>query len=104
MTKKDITANCQTLFATTGFRRMFSKKEYDVRVYRDWDNNRLVKSVNGKVVATIAVPRNWTDKERGDGRKWTVATVRPSFGFHLSPKVEVVFLDKKMGNVITTEF
>ena len=101
MKKTTITPNCQSLFNSNGFRRTFSKKCYTVGVWRDWDGNRLLKTVDGKVVAELAVPRNWTDKDRADGRKWTVATVYPTAGFHLSPTVTVVFADTVKGKTIT---
>ncbi len=100
----EITTNCQTLFSTDGFRRTFSKKPITVKVYRDWDGNRLIKEVNGKVVKEMSIPRNWTDKERNESRKWTVATVQPTMGFHLTPQVEVVFHDKAMGKILTKKF
>ena len=104
MSKNEITANFQTLFSTDGFRFLFSKKPVSVQVMRDWDGNRLVKVVNGKVCKEMPIPRNWTDKERGEGRKWTVGCVRPVLGLHLTPTVEVVFEDKAMGKTLTRSF
>lgn len=99
-----ITSNCQVLFATTGFRSILSRKPVSVKVYRDWDANRLIKEVNGKVKREMTIPRNWTDKQRNESRKWTVAVVRPTFGLHLTPQVEVVFHDRAMGNTLTKTF
>ena len=93
----EITDNCQKIYETDGFRRIFSKKPYNVKVWRDWDANRLVKTVNDKIVATMAIPRNWSDRERKDGRKWRVGCVIPCRGFHLTPKVDVVFDDYYCG-------
>lgn len=104
MSKNEITTNFQTLFSTNGFRRAFSKRPHSVSVLRDWDGNRLVKTLDGKIVKQMTIPRNWTDKERGDGRRWVVTEVRPTFGFHLTPQVEVVFHDKAMGHTLTKKF
>jgi len=104
MSKNEITSNFQTLFASSGFHRAFSRKPIEVKVLRDWDGNRLVKTVDGKVVKEMSIPRNWTDKERGESRKWTVAFVRPTTGLHLTPQVEVVFHDKAMGNALARKF
>lgn len=102
--KETITSNCQVLFSSNGFRRTFSKKWYAVKVYRDWDANRLIKTLDGKPVATLDIPRNWTDKERGDGRKWKIASVTPCTGLHLTPKVKVTFHDTMLGNRLEREF
>lgn len=99
-----ITTNCQVLFKSNGFRRVLSKREIEVGVYRDWDGNRLLKTVDGKVVGEMAIPRNWTDKERGDGRKWTVRMVCPTMGFHLTPMVTVVFGDTLNGKTLERNF
>jgi hypothetical protein len=104
MSKNEISSNFQTLFASNGFRRTFSRKPIEVKVLRDWDGNRLVKTVDGKVVKEMPIPRNWTDRERGESRKWTVAFVRPTTGLHLTPQVEVVFHDKAMGNALARKF
>ena len=104
MKKNTITANCQSLFKSNGFRRLFSKKEVEVGVWRDWDGNRLLKTVDGKVTKELSIPRNWTDKERGDGRKWTVASVYPTAGFHATPKVTVVFADTLTGKTLKRDF
>ena len=95
----EINDNYQRLYSTNGFRRTFSSKSYNVEVWRDWDGNRLVKTVDGKVVAEMAIPRNWTDKGRGDGRKWRVGAVMPCGGFHLKPMVRVVFEDWNGGRL-----
>lgn len=104
MTAAEITTNHQILFATDGFRHLLSKKPVSVSVLRDWDRNRLLKVVNGKVAKTMRIPHNWKDRERGDGRKWIVGSVMPEFGLHLSPAVKVVFYDKRNGNTIAKTF
>ena len=104
MTTADFTAQFQRLFSTDGFRRTFSKKCYTVEVWHDHEGNRLLKTLDGKVKATLDLPRNWTDRERHDGRKWIVACVRPAMGLHLTPVVEVDFFDKKMGQKMTKAF
>ena len=73
------------------------RKSWTVAVYHDWDGHRLVKVVNGRVVAVKALPRNWKDNTRHDGRKWDVDTVVPSAGLHLSPCVDVTLTDKLYG-------
>lgn len=104
MTAAEITTNHQCLFATTGFRRVWSNKPVTVEVMRDWDRNRLLKVVNGKVAKTMRIPHNWKDRERGDGRKWIVGSVMPEYGLHLTPTVQVVFFDKRNGNALAKTF
>ena len=99
-----ITSNFQNLFTSNGFRRLFSQKSYNVTVYRDWDGNRLVKTVDGKAVKTMTIPRNWTDKIRQDGRKWQVTRVTPAMGYHLTPMVDVTFTDTLTGKTLTKAF
>lgn len=99
-----ITSNFQNLFSSNGFRRLFFKKSYNVTVYRDWDGNRLVKAVDGKVTKTMSIPRNWTDKLRQDGRKWQVTSVEPAEGYHLTPLVNVTFTDVLTGKTLTKAF
>ena len=103
-TISNATANWELVYETGLFRRTFSDKWYTVKVWHDWDNSRLVKTLDGNVVATMTIPRNWRDRERGDGRKWIVATVAPTMGLHLTPQVEVEFLDKLGGKTLTKRF
>ena len=99
-----ITNNFEQLFESSNCRFLFFKKLYTVSVYRDWDGNRLVKTVNGKVKRTMSIPRNWTDKLRQDGRKWQVTSVEPAEGIHLTPLVNVTFTDTLTGKTLTKSF
>ena len=100
-----MTENWQRLFYEEGFRRLFSRKAVVVEVWRDWDGNRLVKMVNGKVVGAMGIPRNWSDKARGDGRRWVVGDVRPADGLSWgSPRVVVEFRDRLRGVAMERRF
>ena len=93
MKKFEANDNAQILWTSENFHRLFTKKTYMVSVWRDWDGNRLVKTVDGKPVAEMPIPRNWTDSDRQDGRKWRVGDIKPAMGLHLTPKVGVTFED-----------
>ena len=102
--KITVTSNFQVVFESSLFRRTFNKRNFTVTVYHDHDGNRLVKCLDGKPIATLNLPRNWTDKERNDGRKWYVGAITPSNGYHLTPKVEVTFQDRIKGKTLNKTF
>lgn len=98
--KTEIDGNWQLLFSSDDFiiGGYFRKKvPAKVEVYRDWDNNRLLKLVNGRVMSKMRIPRNWTDAERKDGRKWVVKSISP-MGGNKRPWVGVVLHDKMTGS------
>lgn len=97
-----ITPNCQKLYSNNGFRSTEDSNWYAVEVFRDWDENRLIKTFKGKAVSATSIPRNWTDTERNDGRKWRITQFTPCRGFFSrAPKIEVTFEDSVTGVTMT---
>ena len=84
--------------------------EYSVSVYHDRERNALVKFQNGEITDEMEFPRNWTDKERNDGRNWTLNDVHCHFpeddlNLHwFTPYVEVVFRCRRTGKIIVRKF
>lgn len=83
--------------------RGFFGKEWWVSVFVDKDERRLVKCVNGAMVAELRFPCNWTDEKRGDSRRWVLKHVtRHARSFY--PKIDVAFQCERTGRWASQRF